>query len=41
MMRLQSDLVALCLAGAKGELAGKDSLWDEPALGVIAAGGYR
>ncbi|EFB73165.1 phosphoribosylamine--glycine ligase [Providencia rustigianii] len=42
MMRLQSDLVALCLAGAKGELAGKDSLWDErPALGVvIAAGGY-
>lgn len=42
MMRLQSDLVELCLAGAKGELAGKDSLWDErPALGVvIAAGGY-
>ncbi len=42
MMRLQSDLIALCLAGAKGELAGKDSLWDErPALGVvIAAGGY-
>ena len=42
MMRLQSDLVALCLAGANGELAGKDSLWDErPALGVvIAAGGY-
>lgn len=42
MMRLQSDLVELCLAGAKGELADKDSLWDErPALGVvIAAGGY-
>ncbi|MCW2256560.1 phosphoribosylamine--glycine ligase [Providencia alcalifaciens] len=42
MMRLQSDLVELCLAGAKGELAGKDSLWDKrPALGVvIAAGGY-
>lgn len=42
MMRLQSDLVELCLAGAQGELAGKDSLWDErPALGVvIAAGGY-
>ncbi|WP_369309686.1 phosphoribosylamine--glycine ligase [Providencia rettgeri] len=42
MMRLQSDLVALCLAGAKGELAGKGSSWDErPALGVvIAAGGY-
>ncbi|HGN1707814.1 TPA: phosphoribosylamine--glycine ligase [Providencia rettgeri] len=42
MMRLQSDLVALCLAGAKGELAGKDSQWDErSALGiVIAAGGY-
>lgn len=42
MMRLQSDLVELCLAGAKGELAGKDSSWDErPALGiVIAAGGY-
>lgn len=42
MMRLQSDLVELCLAGAKGELAGKDSQWDDrPALGiVIAAGGY-
>ncbi|CAA2930633.1 Phosphoribosylamine--glycine ligase [Arsenophonus endosymbiont of Bemisia tabaci Q2] len=25
MMRLQSDLVELCLAGAKGELAGKTS----------------
>ncbi|MFS1539036.1 MAG: phosphoribosylamine--glycine ligase [Candidatus Phlomobacter fragariae] len=42
MMRLQSDLVELCLAGANGELAGKTSYWDErPALGVvIAAEGY-
>lgn len=42
MMRMQSDLVDLCLAGAKGELAGKDSIWDpRPALGVVmAAGGY-
>ncbi|RAX08008.1 phosphoribosylamine--glycine ligase [Photorhabdus bodei] len=42
MMRMRSDLVELCLAGAKGELAGKTSDWDErPALGVVlAAGGY-
>ncbi|TNH42191.1 phosphoribosylamine--glycine ligase [Photorhabdus luminescens] len=42
MMRMHSDLVELCLAGAKGELAGKASHWDErPALGVVlAAGGY-
>lgn len=42
MMRLQSDLVELCLAGAKGELAGKTSFWDERcALGVVmAAEGY-
>lgn len=42
MMRMKSDLVALCLAGAKGELAGLSSEWDQrPALGiVIAAGGY-
>lgn len=42
MMRLQSDLVELCLAGAQGKLAGKTSLWDpRPALGVVmAAGGY-
>lgn len=42
MMRLQSDLVELCLAGAKGELAGKTSCWDERcALGVVmAAEGY-
>ncbi|MCC8422219.1 phosphoribosylamine--glycine ligase [Photorhabdus thracensis] len=42
MMRMRSDLVELCLAGAKGELTGKTSDWDErPALGVVlAAGGY-
>ncbi|WP_413496223.1 phosphoribosylamine--glycine ligase [Morganella psychrotolerans] len=42
MMRLQSDLVELCLAGAQGQLAGKTSQWDpRPALGVVmAAGGY-
>ncbi|MQL49950.1 phosphoribosylamine--glycine ligase [Photorhabdus khanii] len=42
MMRMRSDLVELCLAGAKGELAGKTSDWDErPALGIVlAAGGY-
>ncbi|OTA16961.1 phosphoribosylamine--glycine ligase [Xenorhabdus beddingii] len=42
MMRLNSDLVELCLAGAKGQLSGKASTWDpRPALGVVlAAGGY-
>lgn len=42
MMRLQSDLVELCLAGVQGKLAGKTSQWDpRPALGVVmAAGGY-
>lgn len=42
MMRLQSDLVALCLAGAQGQLAGKTSQWDpRSALGIVmAAGGY-
>ncbi len=42
MMRLQSDLVELCLAGAQGKLAEKTSQWDpRPALGVVmAAGGY-
>ncbi|PHM48815.1 phosphoribosylamine--glycine ligase [Xenorhabdus miraniensis] len=42
MMRLNSDLVELCLAGAKGQLSGKTSTWDpRPALGVVlAAGGY-
>ena len=42
MMRLQSDLIELCLAGCDGTLDSKTSLWDSrPALGVvIAAGGY-
>ncbi|CAM3434867.1 phosphoribosylglycinamide synthetase (GAR synthetase) [Xenorhabdus nematophila ATCC 19061] len=42
MMRLRSDLVELCLAGAKGKLGGKTSSWDSrPALGIVlAAGGY-
>lgn len=42
MMRLQSDLVELCLAGCEGTLDSKTSDWDpRPALGiVIAAGGY-
>lgn len=42
MMRLQSDLVALCLAAVGGELSGQQTRWDpRPALGVVlAAGGY-
>ncbi len=42
MMRLQSDLVALCLAAVEGRLKGQQTLWDpRPALGVVlAAGGY-
>ncbi|GEK52819.1 phosphoribosylamine--glycine ligase [Vreelandella venusta] len=42
MMRLTSDLAALCLAGAKGKLADKQCEWDaRAAVGVvIAAGGY-
>lgn len=42
MLRLRSDLVELCLAGAEGKLKGKSSAWDErPALGIVlAAGGY-
>lgn len=42
MMRLQSDLVELCMAAVNGELAGKVTVWDERAsLGVVmAAGGY-
>lgn len=42
MLRLNSDLAALCLAGAKGELAGKQCEWDSrAAVGVVmAAGGY-
>ena len=42
MMRLQSDLVALCEAALVGELNHADSKWDSrAALGVVlAAGGY-
>jgi len=42
LMRLTSDLAALCLAGAKGELADKQCQWDpRAAVGVVmAAGGY-
>ncbi|CAO95225.1 phosphoribosylamine--glycine ligase [Erwinia tasmaniensis] len=42
MLRLQSDLVDLCLAAVDGKLDQKDSVWDpRPALGVVlAAGGY-
>jgi phosphoribosylamine---glycine ligase len=42
MLRLRSDLVDLCLAGAEGRLGDKTSEWDpRPALGVVlAAGGY-
>lgn len=42
MMRLQSDLVDLCLAAVEGRLAGRSTEWDpRPALGVVmAAGGY-
>ncbi|HEY3986261.1 phosphoribosylamine--glycine ligase [Cedecea sp.] len=42
MLRLQSDLVELCLAACDGKLDEKDSTWDErPALGIVlAAGGY-
>ena len=42
MMRLTSDLAALCLAGVKGELADKQCEWDSrAAVGVVlAAGGY-
>ncbi|WP_431224120.1 phosphoribosylamine--glycine ligase [Serratia sp. L9] len=42
MLRLRSDLVELCLAGAEGKLDTKNSEWDErPSLGVVlAAGGY-
>ncbi|OTA15513.1 phosphoribosylamine--glycine ligase [Xenorhabdus vietnamensis] len=42
MMRLRSDLIELCLAGATGQLSGKTSVWDDrPALGIVlAAGGY-
>jgi len=42
MMRLTSDLAELCLAGARGELAGHGCEWDpRPAIGVVmAAEGY-
>ncbi|SMG61008.1 phosphoribosylamine--glycine ligase [Cedecea sp. NFIX57] len=42
MLRMQSDLVELCLAACDGKLDEKDSKWDErPALGIVlAAGGY-
>ena len=42
LMRLQSDLVELCLAACHGELGSKSTQWDERAsLGVVmAASGY-
>ncbi|WP_099351252.1 phosphoribosylamine--glycine ligase [Erwinia amylovora] len=42
MLRLQSDLVDLCLAAVEGKLDQKNSVWDpRPSLGVVlAAGGY-
>ncbi len=42
MLRMQSDLVAHCLAALKGELDHEHAEWDErAALGVVlAAGGY-
>jgi phosphoribosylamine--glycine ligase len=42
MMRLKSDLVELCLAACRGELASKSAEWDERAsVGVVlAARGY-
>ncbi|SFN74933.1 phosphoribosylamine--glycine ligase [Izhakiella capsodis] len=42
MLRLQSDLVGLCLAACEGKLHQVDSQWDpRPSLGVVlAAGGY-
>ncbi|MFG6666904.1 phosphoribosylamine--glycine ligase [Halomonas sp. HNIBRBA4712] len=42
MLRLTSDFAELCLAGARGELAGKVCEWDSrAAVGVVmAAGGY-
>ncbi|MCX8574672.1 MULTISPECIES: phosphoribosylamine--glycine ligase [unclassified Gilliamella] len=42
MMRMQSDLIELCLAAVNGQLSMVKSKWDRrPALGVVmAAGGY-
>jgi phosphoribosylamine--glycine ligase len=42
LMRLESDLVALCLAACKGRLADETAAWDpRPAVGVVmASSGY-
>lgn len=42
MLRMQSDLVELCIAGCEGTLDQQDSQWDpRPSLGIVlAAGGY-
>lgn len=42
LLRLKSDLVGLCLAGAEGRLDGENCEWDSrAAVGVVmAAGGY-
>lgn len=42
MLRMKSDLVELCLAGAEGRLDQQTSEWDpQPAVGVVlASGGY-
>lgn len=42
MLRMQSDLVELCIAGATGNLAGKEAKFDpRAAVGVVlASGGY-
>ena len=42
MMRLESDLFAICRAAAEGKLASVDIEWsEEPAVGVVlASGGY-
>jgi phosphoribosylamine--glycine ligase len=42
LMRLKSDLVELCLAACRGELANQSTVWDERAsVGVVlAANGY-
>ena len=42
MLRMKSDLVALCLAAIEGDLDQVEAEWDErPSLGVVlAAGGY-
>jgi phosphoribosylamine--glycine ligase len=42
MMRLQSDLIALCNSALDGELDKTEAAWDpRPAVGVVlAAGGY-